>query len=58
MTFICIWLYCLGVRLVGGKGPFEGTIELDINGVWGTVCDDDFDIHDGNVICRMAGYPR
>ncbi|XP_052063048.1 scavenger receptor cysteine-rich domain superfamily protein-like [Mytilus californianus] len=46
------------VRLVGGNGPYEGTIELNINGVWGTVCDDDFDINDGNVICRMAGYPR
>lgn len=46
------------MRLIGGTGPYEGTVELNLNGVWGSVCDDHFDINDANIICRMAGYPR
>ena len=44
--------------MIGGTGPYEGTVELNINGKWGTVCDYNFDINDADVICRMAGYAR
>ncbi|CAG2239596.1 DMBT1 [Mytilus edulis] len=48
-----------GVKLVGGNGPYEGTVELNVNGQWGTICGKtDFDINDADFICRMAGYPR
>jgi hypothetical protein len=51
---------CLTVRLVDGADDSEGRIEfLNVaNGVWGTVCDDDFDENDNGatVVCRSLGF--
>ncbi|CAG2202855.1 Scavenger receptor cysteine-rich domain superfamily protein [Mytilus edulis] len=44
------------VRLLGGRGPFEGTVELYHFGTWGELCDNNFDVKDAKVICRMLGY--
>ncbi|CAH0555311.1 unnamed protein product [Brassicogethes aeneus] len=44
------------IKLVGGRGEFEGNVEILHNGTWGAICDDEWDTAEAQIICKQLGY--
>ena len=44
--------------MANGATSNQGRVEICINKVWGTVCDDDWNDNNNNakVVCRQLGY--
>uniref|UniRef100_A0A8C5QYB9 Neurotrypsin n=1 Tax=Leptobrachium leishanense TaxID=445787 RepID=A0A8C5QYB9_9ANUR len=53
------WTHCDcnhgALRLLRSKSTHEGEVELYLNGLWGTICADDWTDWDATVVCRQLG---
>lgn len=44
------------VRLVWGAGPWEGNVQICLNGGWGWICQNSFYTNEAKVVCRQLGF--
>ncbi|KAG8187339.1 hypothetical protein JTE90_011701 [Oedothorax gibbosus] len=44
------------LRLVGGKTSNEGNVEIFHVGQWGSICDDEWDITEAKIVCKILGF--
>ena len=44
------------LRLAGGNIASEGRVEICLNNLWGTVCDDSWGKSEATVVCQQLGY--
>ena len=44
------------IRVANGVSALEGRVEVCVDGVWGTVCDDLWGVEEASVACRQLGF--
>ena len=53
--FASYTLFYLEFRLVSGPNPSAGRVEVLYNKTWGTVCNESFNQHAGDMVCHQLG---
>ena len=46
------------LRLQGSAIQGRGRVEVCVNNVWGTICDDSWNSTDTSVVCRQLGFSK
>ena len=46
------------IRIVDGIIENEGRVELCVDGVWGSICDNGWDATDAHIVCTQLGHPE
>lgn len=46
------------IRLVGGMHSGSGRVEVCVDGLWGTVCEENFDENDADYVCGALGFEK
>ena len=44
------------IRLSGSSFQTSGRVELCVNGIWTSICDEHWDLKDAQVVCRQMGF--
>ena len=44
------------VRLMDGANEMEGRVEVCLDGIWGSICDNKWSESDANVVCKQLGF--
>ena len=55
-TFFLFQAGDVSFSLEGGPTPWDGLVFINYQGQNGTVCDDEWDLKDAEVLCRQLGY--
>jgi len=54
----CFNIAFTDIRLVNGTYKNQGRLEVQVSGVWGTVCYYTWTIDESNVACKQLGYSK
>jgi len=46
----------IAVQLRGSEAPYAGRVKVRYQGVWGTLCANDWKLETAEVLCRQLGY--
>jgi len=46
------------IRLMKSEMPLTGRVEIFHDNQWGTICSDDWDVHDADIACKQLGFSQ